>query len=676
MDKVKLNRRDFLRASAIMAVAAAVQACAQTEQQAPEPTKAPAGQVTQPTAAPAQPTAAPAQPTAAPEKVTYKESPMLAELVKAGKLPPVEERLPEDPRVIPVWEEIGQYGGTWNRLFIGPSDGSNWGRVQRLGLLSWDANGTEVVPQTAKGWEVAADLKSVTFQLRKGIKWFDGQPFTTGDVMYWWEDIVMNDEITPSKPDWMKIKGELGKVEKVDDYAFRMVFAHPYPLILDWLANVEVYQPKHYMSQFHPKYAKDQAALQKMITDAKFEKWNQLYSPKNDYAQNPERPGLGAWQPYQSTRADKRFVWQRNPYYYAVDPEGNQLPYLDEVVYTFADNADILNLKATAGEVDMQSRHINLVNYPVLMDGREKGDYRILVWPSDGGCDAGLMFNQSYLLKDPLVGEWLANKKFRQALSIALDRDEINESAFLGLGEARQLTPAPYSPYYPGDEHAKKYTQYDPETAKKWLDEIGLDKKGPDGFRLRPDGQVLSLSILAINAFGPWPDVGELAVKYWEAVGVKATVDVVERTLYYERMNANDMQIGIWETGGASNTFIYPYWTAAYSNSSRIGPLYGLWWTSGGKSGTEPPQGPLHRVMDLHEEGKGVTAEQRVAMGKEIFEINCEELWTIGTIGMSPMSQGIVVTKNKFRNVPETIANNVLLYTCGNAMPEQFFWKK
>jgi peptide/nickel transport system substrate-binding protein len=287
----------------------------------------------------------------------------------------------------------------------------------------------------------------------------------------------------------------------------------------------------------------------------------------------------------------------------------------------------------------MQGRHVSIDNYPVLMDGRDQGDYRVLLWPNSGGADAGLMFNQGYLLNDPAVGEWLANTKFRQALSIALDREELNEAAFLGLGEARQLAPPSYSPFYPGDEHVFKYTEYDPDMANEWLDEIGLDQKNDEGFRLRPDGEVLDLTMLAVEAFGPWADVGELAAQYWQAVGVKAQVEVVERSLYYERMRANEMQIGIWNTGGAEHTFTYPYWASAY-NGSRIGPVYGLWWTSGGQSGEEPPDGPLHRVMDLHEEGKGVLAEDRAALGQEIFRINCEELWTIGTIGLSPMVMG------------------------------------
>jgi peptide/nickel transport system substrate-binding protein len=603
-----------------------------------------------------------------------KEAPMLADLVKAGKLPPVEERVPTEPMIIQTEEQIGTYGGAWRRFFIGPADGSNYYRILRGGLLIWDKSNTKVIPQVAKSWQISQDLKTYTFTLRKGMKWSNGAPFTADDVLFWWNDQALNTEMNPSPPDWMKVAGELGKIEKIDDYSFKMVFGNPYPLILDWVSNSEIYVPKAYMSQFHINYAKDKDALLKTVADAKFDKWFQYYSIKNAYDQNFERPVLSAWMPDNSTRADKRFALKRNPYCFSVDPEGNQLPYLDSIAIDFADNADVVNLKVIAGEADMQERHTNIVNYPVFMKEKDKGDYRVLLWGDPCGGDASLMFNQNYFMKDPLVGEWLANKDFRIALSYAINRNEILQSAFLGLGVPRQLCPEEASPFFPGKEYANKYIEYDVKKANEMLDKL-LPKKGADGMRLRPDGQVLSLVIDTTSAFGPWPDVGQLAARDWAKVGVKATVSVIERTLYYTRLNANEQQIAIWNVGGAEHLFTYPYWTSAYSNGSRIGPVNGLWWTSGGKSGVEPT-GLLKKVMDLTEKGKTVSEAERAELGKEIIRINCEEIWSIGTIGLSPMVQGVVVVKNKFRNVPEKLSNSVIPNSPGNAFPEQFFWKK
>ncbi|MBC7321362.1 ABC transporter substrate-binding protein, partial [bacterium] len=155
------------------------------------------------------------------KKITkFKEAPMLAELVKQGKLPPVEQRLPKEPLVVRVVEEIGQYGGTWRRAWLGPADGAGVDRLLIEPLLRYDSS-YKKVPQLAKNWKVSRDGKIFTFYLREGVKWSDGVPFTADDVIFYYEDILLNKELTPVVPDWMQIEGTIGKVEKVDDYTVR-----------------------------------------------------------------------------------------------------------------------------------------------------------------------------------------------------------------------------------------------------------------------------------------------------------------------------------------------------------------------------------------------------------------------------------------------------------------------
>ncbi|MEZ4865948.1 MAG: ABC transporter substrate-binding protein [Caldilineaceae bacterium] len=606
------------------------------------------------------------------------EAPMLAEMVQTGTLPPLDERLPLEPLVVPVVEEIGQYGGTWRRVFLGPSDSQNIERLQHDRFLEFDTDGFTIVPNVAKAWEVSEDGKSITFFLREGMKWSDGEPFTADDIMFWYEAKILNDELSPSKPSWLRIGGELGTVEKVDDYTVRFSFAQSYPLVLESLAqeghfgSQQIYLPKHYLSQFHPDYAAEDELAQK-LADSGFEQWFQLFNQMADPNQNPESPVVAAWV-VESAITTQRMVLKRNPYYWKVDPEGNQLPYIDEITLDFVDNIDIANLRAIGGEVDMQARHILINNYPVLIDGAEKGDYRVLLWPSAGGADAGLMFNQTYDV-DPEVAGLLTNKDFRIALSYAIDREEINESAFLGLGQARQLVPPSDSPLYPGDEYAYKYTEFDPGQANEILDGLGLDQKNAEGFRLFPSGNEVVINLAAVPAFGPWVDVAELVASYWQDVGIKTAVDVQERSLHYERMSANQLEVAIWDTGGAEHPFTYPYWTMPYADISRIGPLIGIWYQSNGASGVEP-DGDLRRVLELTEQGKGVSEEERIQLGKEIFQLNAENIWTIGTVGLSPMVMGVVVVKNNFRNVPDVAANSVVVQTPGSARPEQFFFKQ
>jgi len=660
----KLNRRDFLRLSALTAAGVAAAACAKT------PTEAP-------TQAPAVPTATPAAaaPTAtpAPAGPSTQQAPMLSDMVSAGTLPALDERLPKDPEVVPVNEEIGTYGGVWRRASLGPNDGSNPSRLMHNGLLQWDITGFLIEPQFAKSWEIQDEGRTFLFQMREGAKWSTGDPYTTEDVMFWYEDQILNDELTLSKPSWLQIGGELGVFEAVDDYTFKLSFVQSYPLILDWFAQrTRCYGPKQYLSRFHPDYASKED-LDASIAEFELDDWVQLYGNRNGVDTNPDRPDLDAWERI-TPRSDPIFTLKRNPYLQRVDPEGKQLPYIDEISVKQADSIDVITLWAASGEIDMQSRHISLDSYPVFVDGAEQGDYRLILWGNSGGCDAGLMFNNDYDLKDPIVGKWTTNADFRTALSYAIDRDEVNQAAFLGLGEARQLCPPSNSPYYPGDEYCFRAVEYDPDKANQMLDDMGLSNRDADGYRTDEDGNTISLIILAIDAFGPWPDVGELAVSYWEAVGVKASLDVVERTLYYERMPANEMMIGIWNTGGAEHHFTYPYWAMPYGSSSRIGPLSGIWYSSGGTEGAEPKPEML-RLCEIQELAKGADAEQQAELGKEVFRINCEQLYTVGTIGLSPMVMGTVICKNNFRNVPEQAGNSDAMSTPGNANPEQFFWK-
>ncbi|MBX6772317.1 MAG: hypothetical protein IRY83_11370, partial [Chloroflexi bacterium] len=268
----------------------------------------------------------------------FNEAPMLAELVKAGKLPPVEQRLPEDPLVYKPVDQIGKYGGTWHRAFTGPADSQNMERIMHDHFIFWDPQVTKVVPNIAKGWDIEDGGKTFTFHLRKGMKWSDGHPFTADDIMFWYEDMYLNDELNPTKASWMSIGGKQGKVVKIDDYTVQFQFAEPYYLFLQLVASLGVaghltngknamglWAPKHYMQQFHPKYT-SMDAVTKMAKDAKFNSWVDLFKFKNNCEQNVECPTTAPWKTVQPINTPQ-WVLERNPYYFAVDTEGNQLPY-------------------------------------------------------------------------------------------------------------------------------------------------------------------------------------------------------------------------------------------------------------------------------------------------------------------------------------------------------------
>jgi peptide/nickel transport system substrate-binding protein len=278
--------------------------------------------------------------------------------------------------------------------------------------------------------------------------------------MFWYEGTVLNADLTASVPVWLANQdGTVGNVVRVDDYTVRFEFDFPYTLFMTEMtfrdggdATLAAFLPGHYLEQFHPDFA-DAAELQRQITAAGLTTWTQLFMQRALPISNPERPTMAAWVPYQSTVSDPIFTLRRNPYYIGVDTAGNQLPYIDEVQFRFFADQQALNFAAVAGEFDFQARHIQMTNYPVLVENAERSGYRVITWPTFGGSDAAVWINQQYTI-DPELGELLANRDFRIALSIGINRDEIRESAFLGLGEIRQPVPAPWHPYYPGDEAA------------------------------------------------------------------------------------------------------------------------------------------------------------------------------------------------------------------------------
>src|SRR5262249_378224 len=378
-----------------------------------------------------------------------------------------------------------------------------------------------------------------------------------------------------------------------------------------------------------------------------------------------------AWVPM-SRVSDPVFTLHRNPYYIGVDPAGNQLPYIDEVRFIYFADVQALNLAAIAGQFDMQARHIQMTNYPLLKEQEQEGKYRLITWPTLGGSDAVIQLSQSYTA-DPELGKLLATKDFRVALSVAINRDQIRESVFLGLGEPRQGVPAPWHPYFPGNDWAKKYTQFRPDDAGKRLDGIGLTKKDGQGIRLMANGKPVAIQLSVLPAFGAWPDVAQLVAKDWEKVGVKTIVQIRERALQFKMRDANELQTEMWN----EDTTAFPFTGNAKFDPRNspiltLGPLFGQWAQSKGKEGMEPPA-PIKRIMEIVDQAKTVGQEQQVKLAQELFRIWVDNLYEVGTVGLTPMVQGVVVANARFRNVPTTLGNDWPLRSPGNARPEQFF---
>ena len=611
----------------------------------------------------------------------YQEAPILAEQVAAGTLPPLEERLPENPLVIAVDQEIGTYGGVLRRGFTGPGDHNNYTRFSYDALLRFSVDGGMIMPHIIESWDASEDFQTWTLRLRPGAKWSDGEPLTSEALTFYYDAVLNNTDLTPSVPVWIaNSDGTIADMRAVDDYTVEVEFDFPYtlfPLELTFRdggdRTLAAHLPAHYLKQFHPDYG-DQAEIDRLVSEAGLSDWTQLFMQKGIITDNADRPSTAAWVPYQSTVSDPIFTLRRNPYYIGVDAEGNQLPYIDEVQFRFFSDVEALNFAAVAGELDFQTRHIQLTNYPVLVENGERSGYEVITWPTFGGNDAALWVNQQYTADEEL-GSVLANLDFRIALSLGIEREEIRESAFLGLGEIRQPVAAPWHPYYPGDEYAFQYTEFDPERANELLDSIGLTR-GANGVRTLPSGAPLRLEISVVPAFGPWPDVAQLVASDWTDLGLTTDIQVRERTAHFTMRDANELMIEIWN----EDTSAFPF-----TGNPKIDPrsqpatIFAVesrtWYATDGERGIEPTP-EIARIVEIIEEAKTVGTEQQIELAQELNRLIADQLYGIGTVGLTPMIQGVVVFNSDMVNVPPLVANDWPVRTPGDARPETFFYRR
>ena len=628
----------------------------------------------------------------APRPASLKEAPMLTALVQQGALPPVEERVPLEPLVVRPLEGIGTYGGTLRRGFTGPADDENGNRwVSGDKLVFWDYTGTTFVPALAKSWEFTEGGRIFTIRLRAGHKWSDGAPFTADDFVFWYEDIYTNPDLVPTPHASFAINGKQGRLEKVDATTVRFVFEDPYPLFLTILGGTTfmgsghmtnrgfhggAYAPAHYLKRFHPKYT-PQADLDRMAGEANVEDWIALFRLKNQWNLNPELPVLGPWRTVEPNNTPN-WVLERNPYYYEVDPEGNQLPYIDRIQMTLAENLEVLNLRAIAGEYDLQERHTDIAKLPVFLENREQGDYSVRLDPGAYGSDATLQINHSYDA-DPEIAKWLQTTDFRRALSLGIERDQLNETFWLGVGTPGNVAPSPAVPQSPGEEWRTKWATYDPDQANQLLDGIGLTEKDGEGFRQRTDGQGrLRLEVFAISgAFVPFPRIAQEIAQQWQRIGIQLDVQELERNLGMTRMRNNEHQIFMWANDGSELIYAFPRHAMPIDPAeAMMGPLIARWFVTNGAEGMKPNDENMIKAFDLYNQAGGQEKEQSDATAQEIWKILVDNVFSIGTVGLSPAVMGIRIVKNNLGNIPARQVNMQHARTPQSSHPATFFFRQ
>jgi peptide/nickel transport system substrate-binding protein len=513
---------------------------------------------------------------------------------------------------------------------------------------------------------------------RKGLKWSDGHPFTADDILFWWEDVIMNDELNPVKPTKWRPGGELMNVEKVDDCTVNYHFAVPYYAAVYLFAQVaghgsqgQCYMPKHALTQYHIKYNPE---AQKLAEEAGYDTWWQLFQYKaqptsTDSQQHPDIPVMGAWA-IKELLPDGA-IWERNPYYFKVDTAGNQLPYVDRLRGVMFRDAPTLLMLMTTGQIDFSNGWgTGIVDYPTLVKGAEAGGYQYRLakdlWPSAGVYH----FNHNYK-ENPALTEFLRNKKFRQALSLAIDREEIVKVVGLGNGVPYQATCNPDCSFYE-ERWSKAYTEYDPERANAMLDEIGLTERDAEGYRLLPNGEPLSLIVEQTEDMAYWVPINELVREYWADIGIRMAPKVVERSLYWTRLGAGEMQINLWVLDAFTEYCLIPnqmsnlraWWWA---------PEWWAWWDTGGEAGEEPPE-KIKEMLSLCDQIPSLPPEEMRKVAKQILDMEAEELWMVGTIGFIGKPAIAKIGLGNVNNEAPGDAWDV----CGSraAWVEQIFWKE
>ena len=584
----------------------------------------------------------------------YVEPPALAGEVAAGKLPPIAGRLPRRPAVAdfsPDGREPGQYGGTLSMIMGRDKDTRQMVVYGYARLVGYEPATFELKPDLAEAVEVEDD-RAFTFTLREGHRWSDGAPFTTEDFRYFWEDVANNPELSPTgPPSELMLDGEAPKVEILSPTRVRYSWSRPNPEFLPALAGARplyLYRPSHYLKEVHDKYA-DHAELEKRVKFGHQRNWAALHNKLDNMYKfdNPALPTLQPWMAVTEPPAD-RFVYRRNPYYHRVDPEGRQLPYIDEVVFQVA-APGLIPAKTGAGESALQARYLSFDDYTFLRQSETRSGYETYLWRTAYGSHLALYPNMN--AEDSTWRGLMRDVRFRHALSLAINRHEINEVIYYGLALDGNDTVLPRSPLY-RDGLRDRWAAYDPAAANALLDEIGLTARDDRGVRLLPDGRPAEIVVETAGESTEHTDVLELIHDGWMAVGIKLYTRPTQRTVFRNRVFAGKTLMSIWSgiENGLATADTSPQAFAPTDQNQYMWPKWGQHYQTGGKAGEAPDLPAARELMALYRGWRVADSRaERTRIWREMLTIWAEQTYTIGLI--AGVLQPVVVDL-ELHNVP------------------------
>jgi peptide/nickel transport system substrate-binding protein len=622
------------------------------------------------------------------QDMQYSESPMLAASVEAGELPPVAERLPENPRVISFsWSEIGTYGGDFRNPFVGDAFWSSqmvfW--TFWKGLVSWNETYSDWVPNIAESVDVSEDARVYTFHLRPGIKWSDGVPFTSDDVLFAINDIMGNEELNSGTfpSGWLKPGDAAPVAEKIDDLTFTITFDVPYGMFLldmaGWPGWELVTAPKHYLQQFHIDYNPEGIPDLIALTEGA-EDWVSLFQahsavgPGGDpsiISRDVNYPTMFPWIYTEPMGTGTQFVAERNPYYYWVDTAGNQLPYIDRIVGTAYQDDQTMLVDVLAGEFDTMANTTDQQR-PLFFENEATSGLTVYPVKSEGGGTVSVMFNMTH----PELGDVFSQRDFRIGMSYAINREEIIDIVYFGQGFPRQVSPIEESPLY-NEQLSSQFIEYDVDQANAHLDLV-LPDKDSDGFRINPaTGERLSIVMtVQTGDYGlRFNDVAELLKQYFADVGVDLIVDVVDNAVWTERRNDNSMEATVFTAeGGYGITAITdPRYFVPVHGQSIWGNGWELWYLEpNNPAAIEPPQ-EIKDHIDLYQQVlQAPSSEQRIELMSQVLQTASDNFWVIG---ISSASDSYRPLSSRLANVPESWVGGWNPGGPAIAFPEQWFFR-
>jgi peptide/nickel transport system substrate-binding protein len=589
------------------------------------------------------------------ETLKLKETPDLAKEVKAGKLPPIAERLPEIPRIYkPDGKRytLGRQGGTLRILMARPRDTRLMVVYGYARLVKYDET-YELVADLLERYE-EEDGRIFTLHLRKGHRWSDGHPFTTEDFRYYWEDVANNKKLSLlGPPQTLLVDGEKPKVEIIDKYTIRYSWSKPNPFFLPALAGATalfIYRPAHYLKQFHARYveAKKLRALAKKIL--RRSNWASLHHTMDRMYKfdNPDLPTLQPWILRTKPPAE-RFLFTRNPFYHRIDANGRQLPYIDQVIMVLA-APKIIPVKTGAGETDLQARYLPSDKYAFLTQGAARHGFKVNMWRTGEGSH--IAFYPNLNVEDKVWRKVIRDVRFRRALSLAINRHEINEVLYFGFAIEGANAVLPASPLFK-KAYQQAWARYDLKAANKLLDEMGLTKRNSQGYRLLPDGREMEVLVEITGESGEHGDVLSLVEDTWRKIGIRLFRKVYRREVLRRRVFSGETMMSMWSglDNGLPTPGMSPEELAPTHQIHLQWPKWGQFRETSGKVGAKvdlPMAQKLLELNDTWEQAK--TAEERKRIWHEMLAIFTDQVYTIGTI--AGVEQPVVVT-SRLHNVPK-----------------------